>query len=124
MSRSPLEGKTVKVRGVPICAHPFDSMLCVGAPGHEGPHVTSNPQFPNGVPKQGIYADLADLPEEERITVMGQEAEAGKTIAFIVENNEKADRYIRKLLMDFNVRVIGRGPGPIKGLVYVKVGPA
>lgn len=123
VSRSFLDGKTVKVRGIAICAHPFDAMLCVAPPGHSGDHVTSSSQFPQGVKKQAIYADLADLSEDERVAVMGREAESGKTIAFVVENEEKADRYIRKLLLDFKVRVIDRGKGPVKGLTYVKVGP-
>lgn len=76
--------------------------------------------------RKPFYADLHDLGEEERIRVIGQQAEAGKKVAFIVEDTAKADRYIRKLLLDFNVRVIERGPEPlgVKDTVYVKVGPA
>ena len=73
---------------------------------------------------QPFYADLADLSEDERIAIIGQQAEGGKRVAFIVEDTAKADRYIRKLLLDFNVRVEERGNGPVKDTVYVKVGPA
>lgn len=73
---------------------------------------------------QPFYADLADLPEDERVAIIGQQAAHGKRVAFIVEDEEKADRYIRKLLLDFEVRVEERGPGPVKNTVYVKVGPA
>ena len=73
--------------------------------------------------KKPFYADLANLPEDERIAIIGREAAAGKKVAFVVENDAKADRYIRKLLLDFEVRIIDRGAGPVKGLIYVKVGP-
>lgn len=74
--------------------------------------------------RKPVFADLADLPEEERIAIIGKEAESGKRVAFVVEDTAKADRYIRKLLLDFNVRVLERGRGPVKDTVYVKVGPA
>lgn len=71
-----------------------------------------------------IYADLFALPEEQRIAVIGKQVvEGGKAVAFIVEDNEKADRYIRKLLLDYNVKVLARGVGPVKNTVFVKVGP-
>lgn len=73
--------------------------------------------------RKPFFADLADLPEDERIAIIGKEAQAGKRVAFVVEDAAKADRYIRKLLLDFNVRVLERGPGPVKNTVYVKVGP-
>lgn len=77
------------------------------------------------VVKPFAYADLADLPEEERISIIGYRVqELGEVVAFVVEDNEKADRYIRKLLLDFNVRVVERGAGPVASTVYVKVGPA
>jgi hypothetical protein len=34
-----------------ICAHHFDSMVCVAPAGHDGPHVTSNERFPHGAPR-------------------------------------------------------------------------
>lgn len=74
--------------------------------------------------RKPAFADLADLPEEERIAIIGKSAESGKRVAFVVDDNAKADRYIRKLLLDFNVRVLERGSGPVKNTVYVKVGPA
>jgi hypothetical protein len=71
-----------------------------------------------------FYADLADLPEDERVAIIGKQAEAGKRVAFVVEDDAKAERYIRKLLLDFKVKIVGRGSGPVKGTVYVKVGPS
>lgn len=34
-----------------LCLHPFDAMVCVGLMGHAGPHVTSNADYPNGLPR-------------------------------------------------------------------------
>lgn len=73
-----------------------------------------------------IYADLADLPEDDRITAIGTAATAGDLVGFFVDDDEKADRYLRKLTERFPlVRVVSRG-GPndfLKGTVFVRVGP-
>lgn len=69
------------------------------------------------------FADLADLPEDERITVIGRCAEDGNVTGVVVEDEEKADRYVRKLLVRHKVRIIGRGPGPVAGTVLIRVGP-
>lgn len=71
--------------------------------------------------RKPVFADLADLPEDVRIDAIGRAAASGKKVAFIVEDTTKADRYIRKLLLDFNVKVTERGEGPVKDTVYVKV---
>ena len=68
------------------------------------------------------FADLADLPEDDRIEIIGRTAEAGKKVAFVVDDDEKADRYVRKLIERHAVRVLSRGPGPVKSTV-VTVGP-
>ena len=68
------------------------------------------------------YADLADLPEDERINVIARAAADGHIVGFIVDDEPKADRYIRKLAAH-PVRVIDRAPGPVKGTVLVRVGP-
>lgn len=72
--------------------------------------------------KMPAYADLADLPEDERIVIIGRHAEKS-IVTFILEDDEKAERYIRKLLLDYKVKIIARGSGPVKNTVYVKVGP-
>ena len=69
------------------------------------------------------FADIADLPEDERVSIIGRYAESGIVIAFIVDDDEKADRYIRKLRQRHKVRVISRGPGPVAQSVAVRVGP-
>jgi hypothetical protein len=61
------------------------------------------------------YADLADMPEDDRIAIIGQTAEGGKRVAFIVEDDAKADRYIEKLTKRFRVSVAKRLDGPLKG---------
>ena len=68
------------------------------------------------------FADLADLPEDERIRLIAGTAAHGHVIAFIVEDDQKADRYIAKLAK-YPVRVIDRSAGPVKGTIAVRVGP-
>lgn len=68
------------------------------------------------------FADLADLPEDDRIRAIARTAEHGHVVGFVVEDDAKADRYILKLAA-FPVRIIGRGPGPVKNSILVRVGP-
>ena len=76
--------------------------------------------------KSTLYADLADLEEDQRIAAIGNLAMAGKTVAFIVEDDggDKAARYIGKLRERFpGIVILGRIPGPIAKVLTVKVGP-
>jgi uncharacterized membrane protein len=66
------------------------------------------------------FADLAELPEDERIRAIADTAMHGHSVAFVVEDDEKADRYIEKL-SKFNVTVTARGAGPVAGTVFVRV---
>jgi hypothetical protein len=68
------------------------------------------------------YADLGDLPEDERIKVIAATAAAGEIVGFVVDDNPKADRYIKKLGA-YPVRVIDRMAGPVKNTILVRVGP-
>lgn len=68
------------------------------------------------------YADLANLPEATRIAVIRSYLAAGKTVAFIVDNDEKADRYLRQL-EDTGAQILDRGPGPVRSTIFVKLGP-
>ena len=69
------------------------------------------------------FADLADRPEDERIAIIGKTA-TEHTVGFFVDDNEKADRYVAKLLKGWAVRVIERRENLlVKGTVFVKVGP-
>ncbi len=70
-----------------------------------------------------FYADLYALAEDDRITIIGQQVEKGLTVGFVVEDNDKADRYIEKLMNRFPVDVVARGSSPVKGTILVKVGP-
>ena len=72
------------------------------------------------------FAELADLPEPQRIEIIARTAALGKVVGFIVEDDEKADRYIAALTLQkrWRVRVVDRMPGPVKGTVMVRVGPA
>ena len=72
------------------------------------------------------FADIADHDEDKRIEIIGHRVMAHfEQVAFITDDDEgKADRYIAKLQERFpGIRVIERGKGPVKGTVYVKVGP-
>lgn len=69
------------------------------------------------------YADLADYPEDTRIEAIGKAASAGNLVAFVVDDDEKADRYIKLLLERFKVRVADRGAGPVANTVMVRIGP-
>lgn len=66
------------------------------------------------------YYDLAALSESDRLDIIGKTAEAGNRVAFFVDDDEKADRYIQKLKARFKVTVADRGPGP-DGCVVVTV---
>lgn len=68
------------------------------------------------------FSDLADLPEDDRIRIIADAAMTGATVGFVVDDDTKADRYIQKL-GGYRVRVIDRGPGPVRGTVLVRVGP-
>lgn len=68
------------------------------------------------------FADLADLPEDDRIKAIAATAAHGHVVGFVVEDDAKADRYITKLKR-YNVRVIDRMPGPVKDTIMVRVGP-
>lgn len=67
------------------------------------------------------FSDLADLPEDERIAIIGRTAEGGKRVAFVVEDDEKANRYIEKLTKRFHVSVVKRLSGPVKDTVSIIV---
>lgn len=78
------------------------------------------------------FLDTHRLNENDRIEIIGgsvMNAPASSTEkpvmnGFIVETEEKADRYIRKLQKRFpSIRIIDRGPGPTAGTILVRVGP-
>lgn len=77
-----------------------------------------------------FYADLGDLEEDKRIEAIGKvvmvgvnkSAEKPIMAAFVVENDEKADRYIAKLRDRFpGIRVVDREKGPVPDTVLVRV---
>lgn len=72
-----------------------------------------------------FYADLADLPEDERIHIIGQSAADGKVVGFFTDDDAKADRYIAKLTKWYpTVRVIDRKRDVlVPSTVFVRVGP-
>ena len=71
------------------------------------------------------YADLADLPEDERIkTIAHYVRDHGVTAAVCVDDEPgKPERYARKLAA-LGCRVREKSKGPIKNVVTLKVEPA
>lgn len=69
------------------------------------------------------YVDLASLPEDTRISLIGSTAESGGLVAFVVESEEKADRYVKKLTKRFRVKEVERFAGPTETAITVKIGP-
>jgi hypothetical protein len=65
------------------------------------------------------FADLADLPEDERIRIIGEYAMAGNQVGVPVDEEgpdgyEKADRYVKKLLARFPLlEFVSKGKGPV-----------
>jgi aconitase A len=68
------------------------------------------------------YADLASLPEDDRITIIGQQAEVGGLTGFFVDDDAKADRYLAKLTTRFKVELVDRHrDAPVPGAVFVRI---
>lgn len=72
------------------------------------------------------YADLGDMKEDERIELIGHRvADHHEQVAFIVEDDAKADRYIAKVTARFpGVAVKSRGRGPTADTIAVVLIPA
>ena len=74
-----------------------------------------------------VYSDIADRDEDERIDIIAHHAiQHPQVVGFVVETDEKADRYIRKLQEKYPaIQILSRGSLPDKGtvMVMVKVGP-
>jgi hypothetical protein len=69
------------------------------------------------------YADLADLPEDERIRIIIATVANGKTVAVCVDDHAaKIERYKRKLAASGGV-ILSTTKGPVKGAVTITVGP-
>lgn len=75
--------------------------------------------------KKPMYADLGDISENNRIDLIGHRVvDHHEQVAFMVDDDAKADRYIAKLLKKFpGVSVKTRGPGPA-GTIAVVLIPA
>lgn len=71
--------------------------------------------------KRPIFEDLHALPENERIVKMGNHAMAGEKVGFVVEDDAKADRYIRTMITLFPKLKAVKGRGPFKKSVLVTV---
>lgn len=67
------------------------------------------------------FADLYELPEDDRIRVIGHTAEQGQRVGFVVEDDTKADRYVEKLTTQFHIEVVKRGAGPVENTILIIV---
>ena len=69
------------------------------------------------------YADLADLPENERIHIMAEYALKGNVISCQTDDDDdKVARYIEKMEAH-GVRHISTGPGLVPGTKSISFGP-
>lgn len=69
------------------------------------------------------FANLADLPEDERIRIAAETAACGHVVGVAVDDEpEKVARYVRKLRAQ-GVRVLDQTPGPVNGCVLIRIGP-
>ena len=70
------------------------------------------------------FADLADMPEDERITAIAHYVrDHGVTAAVCVDDEPgKPERYARKLIAQ-GCRVVEQTKGPVPGVVTLKVEP-
>lgn len=71
------------------------------------------------------FADLADLPEDERIQAIAHQVLAhGLTVAVCVDDwPGKPERYAQKLRA-LGVVVLSQHKGPVANVITLKVGPA
>ena len=78
------------------------------------------------------FADISDHDEDTRIDMIGKATMSGKQssadkpliIGFVVDDHEKADRYVKKLQEKFpTIRIIDRFDGPVPNVVTVRVAP-
>jgi hypothetical protein len=73
------------------------------------------------------FADLADLPEDDRIRVIGEYVERqgpGIVTGVVVDHDAggyKARRYCVKLTERYKVRIIDMGPGPVARSTLIRV---
>lgn len=72
---------------------------------------------------KAVFADLHDLDEDKRISIIVASVASGKTVGFVVDSElGKADRYISKLTARLPGIIVERmDRGPVKGTVAVKV---
>ena len=75
------------------------------------------------------FADLSNMPEDERIRVIGEFAEqqpSGMLIGIIVDHDtarRKVRRYCEKLTSRFKVRIVDMSPGPVSGSTVIRITP-
>lgn len=72
--------------------------------------------------KPPAYVDLFNMTELERIGVIGTRAMRHELVAFVVETDAKASRYMRQLKKSFpRVVEVDRVAGPVANTIMVRV---
>ena len=80
-------------------------------------------RFPRGPTGMPPLLDAHRLDEGARCRAIAELALEGQIVGFIVEDDAKADRYVRKILAIAPAAVeLQRVPGPVPGTILVKVG--
>lgn len=72
------------------------------------------------------FSDLADLPEDQRIEIIGTYVlQHGKTVGVVVEDSQpKIDRYVKKVRDRFPaIALIDVTKGPVDGTSLIRFGP-
>ena len=74
--------------------------------------------------KRVPYLDLANLEEDKRIDMIGHRAiDHKEVVGFFVDDEQKAERYIRKLQEKFPGITVLDKQESVAGTVLVRVGP-
>lgn len=63
--------------------------------------------------------DLHALSEDDRIRMVGEHASAGNKVAFVVDNDEAADRYTQKIMQRYPVIITMRAKDAM-GFVWLR----
>lgn len=74
--------------------------------------------------KPMFYADLADLSEDNRISLIGQTVRAGNIVGVCVDDiPSTVERYVRKIEALDGCELLSRSKGPVPGVLLLRVGP-
>lgn len=71
-----------------------------------------------------IFKDLYGVPDEERIELAIKAARDGNTVAVCIDDTaEKRKLYLESFEKALGIKIIWKGPGPVKKVFTIKIGP-